>query len=166
MDHSVKLWNNFLGLSKPTSPMYFLTGFHRKLSLIWLTTRFKMLLKMVQNCSNVWCFWMILLPWDERNTICLALKGYFSQNMGLIPAGFWFCIFFYFSKFLFQTSLKISQNLLLFWKKLWKHVLWQIYQAFRKILDFKNRLRITSAILKKASLIFFASVFIYSYSAG
>ena len=29
MDHSVKLWNNIFGLSKPISPMYFLTGFHR-----------------------------------------------------------------------------------------------------------------------------------------
>ena len=28
IDHSVKLWNNFCGLSKPISPMYFLTGFH------------------------------------------------------------------------------------------------------------------------------------------
>ena len=34
MDHLVKLWNNLFGFSKSISPMYyFLTGFHRKLSL-------------------------------------------------------------------------------------------------------------------------------------
>ena len=47
-----------------------------------------MLLKMVQNCSMgpmFGAFWMILLPWDARNTTCLALIGYFGQNMGLIP---------------------------------------------------------------------------------
>ena len=47
------------------------------------------------NGPYVWCFWMILLPWDARNTICLALIGYFSQNTGLIPGRSWFCIFFY-----------------------------------------------------------------------
>ena len=26
-------------------------------------------------------FWMILLPWDARKPICLAIIGYFSQNM-------------------------------------------------------------------------------------
>ena len=46
---------------------------------------------------NVWWFWMVLLPWDARNTICLALIGYFSQNIGLflvVPGRFFFEISF------------------------------------------------------------------------
>ena len=75
--------------------------------------------KMVQNCSMFGVFWMILLPWDARNAICLALIGYFSQDMGFIPGRSRFRNCFYnFSKFLFQTFLTISQNLLVFWKKL------------------------------------------------
>ena len=83
MDHSVKLQNIFWPFSKPISSMYFLTCFHQSW-VWWPTTCLKMLLKMVQNRSMgpyVWCFWIIFLPWDARNTICLALIGYFSQNM-------------------------------------------------------------------------------------
>ena len=40
-------------------------------------------------------FGMTLLPWDARNTICLALIGYFSQNMELIPGRFWFFFVFF-----------------------------------------------------------------------
>ena len=114
MDHSVKLWNkNFW----PISLIYFLTGFHR--SWVWRpTTCLKMVLKMVQNClmgPMFGVFWIILLPWDARNTICLELIGYFSQNTGLIPGRSWFCNFFssnfVFFEFLFQTFLKILQIL-------------------------------------------------------
>ena len=35
------------------------------------------------NGPYAWCFWMIVLPWDARNAICIGLIGYFSQNMGL-----------------------------------------------------------------------------------
>ena len=59
-------------------------------------------LKMVQNCSMFGGFWMILLPCDARNTICLALFGYFSQNMGLIPGRSWFCNFCMFRYICFQ----------------------------------------------------------------
>ena len=66
----------FSGLLKPISPMYyFLTGTHRS----WVLTT-NHLLKMVQNFSMSSMFdgfWMILLPWDTRNTICHALIGYF-----------------------------------------------------------------------------------------
>ena len=82
MDHSVKLWNNLFGLSKPFASMYFLTGFHR--SWVWRPTA---CLKMVQNCSMGFIFGgflMILLPLDARYNICLALIGYFSQNMQLL----------------------------------------------------------------------------------
>ena len=51
--------------------------------------------KMAQNCSmGFGVFRWFLLPWDARNTICLGLIGYFSQNIGLIPGRSWFCIFF------------------------------------------------------------------------
>ena len=39
---------------------------------------------MAQNClinPMFGGFWMVLLTWDARNTICLAFIGYFSQNM-------------------------------------------------------------------------------------
>ena len=103
----------------------FLTGFYRSW-VYWPTICLKMLLKMVQNCSMrpyVWRFRMVLLPWDARNTICLALIEYFSQNMVISDFATFFLQFLYFSKFLFQTFFKISQNLLVFLKKLWKHVL-------------------------------------------
>ena len=104
----------------PISPTYFLTGFHRNW-VWWPTTCLKMLLKMVQNCSIAPIFgglWRVLLPFCY---ICLALIGYFCQNMWFIPGRFWYCNFWQslcFSKFLFQTFLKISQHLLVFWKKL------------------------------------------------
>ena len=39
-------------------------------------------------------FWMVLLTWDARNAICLALIGYFSQKRGLISDHYGFCNFF------------------------------------------------------------------------
>ena len=111
-----QVMEQFSGLSKPISPTYFLIGFHR--NWVWRpTTCLKMLLKMVQNCSIAPIFdgfWRVLLPWDARNNICLAL---ICQNMGFIPGRFWLCNFCVF-RFLFQTFLKISQHLLVFWKKL------------------------------------------------
>ena len=110
MDNSVKLWNNFFCVSEPISPMYFLTGFHR--SWVWQpTTCLKMLLKMVQN--PMFCaFWMVLLPWDASNTICLELIGHFSQNMGLTPGCSWFCIFFTIFVFVEILVLNIFENIL------------------------------------------------------
>ena len=87
-----QVMEQFFGFSKPISPTYFLTGFHQ--NWVWRpATCLKMLLKMVRNCSMVpmfGVFWMILLPWNARNIICLALTRYFSQNIGLIPGRSWF----------------------------------------------------------------------------
>ena len=128
MDHSVKLLNNFFS----AFPSLFLQCTFWPVSveaefddqpLAW-----KCCLKWYKTVQ--WALCLVFLddfdlPWDARNTICLALIGYFSQNMGLIPGRFWFPHFFFYNflKFWFQTFLRISQDLLVFWKKLWKHIL-------------------------------------------
>ena len=108
-----QVMKQFFGLSKPISPMYFLTGFHR--NWVWRpTTCLKMLLKMVQNCSIAPIFdgfWRVLLPWYARNNICLALIGYLCQNMGFIPARFWFCNFWQFLFFFEIFFSNIFENI-------------------------------------------------------
>ena len=91
MDHSVKLWNNFLAF-----PSLFLqcTLFDRFPSKLSLTTN-----HLLENVALKWyktvqCLGMILLPWDARNTICLALIGYFSQKHGVNSWSFLISQFF------------------------------------------------------------------------
>ena len=71
--------------------------FPSKLSLTTKPLAWKCCLKWYKTAqwALYWCFWMILLPWNAKETICLALIRYFSQNMELIPGRFWFCIFFF-----------------------------------------------------------------------
>ena len=108
------LWNNSLAFP---SLLVQCTGFDRR-RVWWPNT---CCLKWSKNCSMGLMFggfWMVLLPLDARNTICLELIGYFSQNKELIPtySRSWFrnFVLIYISQFLFQTFLKISQSLLVF----------------------------------------------------
>ena len=52
---------------------------------------------------------MILLPWDARNTISLALLGYFSQNVGITSGSSWFCEKF--EGFFFEVVSDIFENI-------------------------------------------------------
>ena len=80
MDHSLKLWNKFLVLSKPNSSINLLPSFPSKLSLTTNHLLENVALKWYKTVQMFGGFWMIMLPWDARNTICLALLGYFSQK--------------------------------------------------------------------------------------
>ena len=150
-----QVMEQFFGLFMPISPM-----FGRFRSQLSLTTN--PLLENVAsngtklfNGPDVWCFWMVLLPWDAKNTICLALIGYLVRIWGwflVVPDFAIFSQFLYFSKFLFQTFLKISQKQLVVWKKLWKHFCSKFTQLSGKLWIVKISCVLPALCLKSQSI--------------
>ena len=96
---------------------------------------------------------MILLPWDARNTICLALIGYFSQNMGLVPGRSWFCNFLYSSN-QFQTFFEnISKTVGSLEKAINTHFVWNL-SSFQENFKFCKLVVFQELLLKILRLIF------------
>ena len=78
---------------------------------------------------------MILLPWDARNTICLAFEGIFSQNMGLIPGRSWYRNFFlHFFDIIVST---IFENIS---KPVGLRTVFELYICTRQAFRSKNRI--------------------------
>ena len=157
---------HIFGLSKPISSISFFTS-------VSIEAEFDHLFKNVAlngtelfNGPHVWCFWRILLPWDAKNTICLALIGYFSQNMGLIHgrslfSNFFFPIFCIFRNFCSKLFWKYLKNGWFSGKSYENMFCRKFTQLSGKLSIVKISLLLPALCLKKSVSFFCASVSTY-----